>query len=153
MGKRESLQGKNEPKKIHQLSLSINDPPTAVPQDDEYERRLQMLKTFRSTPKEEEEINLLISNLKVLFEQRPVWLKHSLAAELVSRGVKYNSDFALKKALACTSYLFKNGPWKFTYVRFGYDPRFDREKSMIWQTFNVGIGNKNFLGDNRQNEE
>lgn len=25
------------------------------------------------------------------------------------------------------AYIFKNGPWKHSYVKFGYDPRLDRE--------------------------
>ena len=137
-----------EPKKINQLSLSISDPPAAVPQIDEYERRLEHLRSFRSGAKEEEEVNNLVANLKTIFEVRPVWLKHRLIAELSDRGVKFNSEFSLKKALAAISYLWKNGPWKFTYVRFGYDPRLHRE-SLVYQTFNVGIWNRNFLADQR----
>ena len=128
------------------MSLSVNDPPAAIPQIDEYERRLSLLKSFRSSVKEEEEICNLVSNLKSIFELRPVWLKHRLAAELAGRGVKYNSEFALKKALAVITYLWKNGPWKFTYVRFGYDPRLHKD-SLVYQTFNVGIWNRNFLAD------
>jgi len=142
LGKREIKESKNEPKKIHQISVSITDP--NVPDADEENNRKELLRTFKSTQKEEEDLQNLIAHLKLLFNLRPVWLKSSIEAELSTRGVKYSSDFTLKKALAVVSYLFKNGPWKFTYVRFGYDPRHDKA-ALDYQTFNIGIGNSFFM--------
>lgn len=122
---------------------------TTVPGVEEESVRLSILKTMKVTQREEEEMEQLLTHLRLLLEQKPVWIKSSIEAEFVAKGIKYSSDFALKKALATLTYLFKNGAWKFTYIKFGYDPRKDK-KSFIYQTFNVGIGNRNFLTDIKQ---
>ncbi len=120
----------------------------AIPDEDEEANRIQMIKSFRLSEKEEKEIMNLINHIKSLFQTRPVWLKSNLEAELAHRDIKYPSDFSLKKALAATSYLIKNGPWKFTYARFGYDPRKFKE-AIEYQSFNVGIRNRNFMSESR----
>ena len=79
-----------------------------------------------------------------MFKERPVWTLNAIQNRLESAKVEYGSSFSLKKTLSDFTYLFKNGPWKFTYVRFGYDPRKDK-KSLFYQTFNLGIKNSNFL--------
>ena len=119
-----------------------------IPDEDEEANRIQMIKSFRLSEKEEKEIMNLINHIKSLFQTRPVWLKSNLEAELAHRDIKYPSDFSLKKALAATSYLIKNGPWKFTYARFGYDPRKFKE-AIEYQSFNVGIRNRNFMSESR----
>ena len=119
-----------------------------IPNEDEEEHRIQMIKSFRLSDKEEKEIMGLITHIKSLFQLRPVWLKSSLEAELALRDVKYPSDFSLKKALAATSYLIKNGPWKFTYARFGFDPRKSKD-AIEFQSFNVGIRNRHFMSESR----
>lgn len=120
-----------------------------VPGTEEEASRIGILKSMKTSAREEEEMDQLLSNLKLLLAQKPVWIKTSIEVEFANKGIKYSSDFALKKALATLTYLFKNGPWKFTYIKFGYDPRKDK-KSFIYQTFNVGIGNRNFLSDIKQ---
>lgn len=135
---------KVEHKKIVQISLAMTDP--KIPGPEEEASRIAVLKSMKSTLKEEEEMEMLLKNIRALLAQKPTWVKASIEVELQNKGVKYSSDFTLKKALSTLTYLFKNGPWKFTYIRFGYDPRTDK-KSFAYQTFNVGIGNKNFLND------
>lgn len=120
-----------------------------VPGLEEEAAKIQIMKSMKVTAKEEEEMDQLLTQLRFLFDLKPVWIKTSLETELLSKGIKYSSDFTLKKALGILTYLFKNGPWKFTYIKFGYDPRKDK-KSFIYQTFNVGIGNRNFLIDVKQ---
>jgi RNA polymerase III transcription factor (TF)IIIC subunit HTH domain len=134
-----------EPKKVSQMSLSMSDP--KVPTD-ENRLRLLALQSAKTSPKEEQEMVILLAHIQEMLSQKPVWLKTSIESELLSKGIKYSSDFTLKKALSALTYLFKNGPWKFTYVKFGYDPRKQRQ-SYIYQTFNVGVGNSNFLGDTK----
>lgn len=40
------------------------------------------------------------------------------------------------------AYLYKRGPWKHCYVKFGYDPRID-PKAAMYQTFEIGTGESN----------
>lgn len=146
-GKREFSGGSaNERKKIHQLSLSMSD--QIVPGSEVLEGRVSALKGIKSYSREEEEMETLVTHIQELLNKKPVWLKTSLETELAAKGIKYSSDFTLKKALAALTYLFKNGPWKFTYIKFGYDPRKNKQ-SFAYQTFNVGIGNRNFLADTK----
>jgi RNA polymerase III transcription factor (TF)IIIC subunit HTH domain len=133
---------KPEAKKISLISLKITD--KIVPTIDEQTQRLAVLRSLKTNAKDDEDTEQLLQVVQSLFKQKPVWLKQSIEWELSQRGITYPSDFTLKKILACVSYLFKNGPWKFTYVRLGYDPRKHKE-SLVYQAFNVGIGNRNFL--------
>jgi len=82
--------------------------------------------------------------IKSLLAERPVWTLQAVQERASGDKFDYGSVFALKKALCEQTYLFKNGPWKFTYVRFGYDPRRDKG-ALFYQTFNIGIMNSNFL--------
>lgn len=145
-GKREITGSSYEPKKINQISLSMSD--HIVPGEEVLEERLAALKAIKSSSKEEEEMGILVTHIRELLIKKPVWLKTSIEFELGVKGVRYSSDFSLKKALATLTYLFKNGPWKFTYIRFGYDPRKNKQ-SFSYQTFNVGVGNRNFLADTK----
>ena len=120
-----------------------------VPGTEEEGLRVSIIRSMKMTQREEEEMEDLLNQLRILLEQRPVWIKSSIETEFSTKGIKYSSDFTLKKALSTLTYLFKNGPWKFTYIKFGYDPRKDK-KSFIHQTFNVGMGNRNFLMDTKQ---
>lgn len=144
LGKRE-VETTAEPKKITQVSLSVSD--QRVPTD-ENQSKLFALQSMKSLGREDQEMSQLLSCIQELLSQKPVWLKTSIESELQAKGIKYSSDFTLKKALSALTYLFKNGPWKFTYIKFGYDPRKQRQ-SYIYQTFNVGVGNRNFLGDTK----
>lgn len=166
LGKRQPTGSREKPKQVNMLAFSFptkksaadagsnraaeepGDPLNFIPNEDEEANRIQMIKSFRLSEKEEKEIMNLINHIKSLFLIRPVWLKSNLEAELAHRDVKYPSDFSLKKALAATSYLIKNGPWKFTYARFGYDPRKSKE-AVEYQSFNVGIRNRNFMSESR----
>ena len=103
-----------------------------------------MLRSLKTSTKDDEDTEQLLEVVQGLFQKKPVWLKQSIEWELVQQGITYPSDFTLKKVLACVSYLFRNGPWKFTYVKLGYDPRRQKD-SLVYQAFNVGIGNRNFL--------
>jgi len=42
------------------------------------------------------------------------------------------------RILSYLAYSFKDGPWKHTYVRFGYDPRAE-PTSFIYQVIDVGV--------------
>ena len=119
-----------------------------IPQQEEEEKRIEMLKSSKLNEKEDKDMMNLINNLKSIFDIRPIWLKSNIEVELASRGIKYPSDFSLKKALATVSYLIRNGPWKFTYAKFGYDPRKHKE-AIEFQSFNIGIRNKNFMAESK----
>ncbi|KAG2013884.1 hypothetical protein CC2G_010749 [Coprinopsis cinerea AmutBmut pab1-1] len=65
----------------------------------------------------------LLERLNELFETRPIWTRMSLFNQftpLESREI-LNSKVILP--LVC--YVFQDGPWRDTLVKFGYDPRAD----------------------------
>jgi len=82
--------------------------------------------------KEREEFQFL----KKCFAERPVWLKNSLMRESTGK-IKFESFHIFKKSLSFTAYSFKDGPWKHTYVRFGYDPR-GETTALQYQVIDVG---------------
>lgn len=68
-----------------------------------------------------------------LFEERPVWVKHSLAETLLDRGVNVG-DRVLKRLLFLAAYYFSNGPFMRFWIRKGYDPRKDPESRIYQRT-------------------
>ncbi|XP_044266481.1 general transcription factor 3C polypeptide 5 [Tribolium madens] len=73
-----------------------------------------------------------IERVKQLFEERPIWTK---------AAIRYNtglSDEHSKIILPVVSYYFTNGPWRISWVKFGYDPRKD-PKARIYQTLDYRI--------------
>ncbi|KFB39055.1 AGAP009321-PA-like protein [Anopheles sinensis] len=61
------------------------------------------------------------------FETRPIWTKHALRNEIQFQ-VRNNMMGVLLPAVA---FFYVNGPWRSTWVRFGYDPRKDFEARMF----------------------
>ena len=68
-----------------------------------------------------------------MFEEKPVWSRTALAAHLPS--VKLH---VISAALPVVAYYFVSGPWRSTWVRFGYDPRTD-PRAKIYQTLDVRV--------------
>ncbi|XP_057806849.1 uncharacterized protein LOC131021609 isoform X1 [Salvia miltiorrhiza] len=68
-----------------------------------------------------------------LFEERPVWVKYSLAEQLLDRGVNV-ADRVLKRLLFLAAYYFSNGPFMRFWIRKGYDPRKDPESRIYQRT-------------------
>lgn len=59
--------------------------------------------------------------LENLFKERPIWTKN---------GILYKTHFSadiLKVLLPAVAYYELSGPWRCTWIRFGYDPRKDPE--------------------------
>ncbi|XP_044754914.1 general transcription factor 3C polypeptide 5 [Coccinella septempunctata] len=59
--------------------------------------------------------------LEKLFHERPIWTKN---------GLRFNSHLSndlLKVLLPAVAYYELSGPWRCTWIRFGYDPRKDPE--------------------------
>ncbi|KZT13135.1 uncharacterized protein LAESUDRAFT_754139 [Laetiporus sulphureus 93-53] len=67
----------------------------------------------------------LLKRLQQLFEQRPIWTRAAIYNQFLPFEVReiINSKFLLP----LVSYVFQDGPWRDTQIRFGYDPREDRE--------------------------
>lgn len=67
-----------------------------------------------------------------MFEERPIWTK---------AAIRYNTgltDEHSKIILPVVAYYFPNGPWRISWVKFGYDPRKD-PKARIYQTLDYRI--------------
>lgn len=59
--------------------------------------------------------------VRALFQRRPLWSKNALHA------ITKISPERLKFILPTLAYYFTTGPWRNQWVRFGYDPRKERE--------------------------
>ncbi|CAF0718764.1 unnamed protein product [Adineta steineri] len=68
----------------------------------------------------------IITHLRRLFDQRPVWTRNSLLYHLKI------TEVILKRIIHHVAYFFCNGPWNRCWVKYGYDPRSDT-KSKIYQ--------------------
>ncbi|KAI3637865.1 hypothetical protein MIR68_004514 [Amoeboaphelidium protococcarum] len=67
----------------------------------------------------------LMSTVQSLFDKtRPLWLFYQLHGE-VKKTLPNVSAETLKNAVGQIAYRFKNGPWRFCWAQFGYDPRLD----------------------------
>ncbi|KAF3927707.1 hypothetical protein ABW21_db0204766 [Orbilia brochopaga] len=63
-----------------------------------------------------------IRTLEELFLQRPIWTRRGLMNSIPSTMWKI-----LKFAYPHVAYYWRSGPWRDTYVKFGVDPRSDKE--------------------------
>jgi general transcription factor 3C polypeptide 5 (transcription factor C subunit 1) len=73
-----------------------------------------------------------IERVRQLFEERPIWTK---------AAIRYNTgltDEHTKIILPVVAYYFINGPWRISWVKFGYDPRKD-PTARIYQTLDYRI--------------
>ncbi|KAA8550144.1 hypothetical protein F0562_001840 [Nyssa sinensis] len=72
-----------------------------------------------------------------LFDERPIWIKDSLAERLLDKGLKFG-DLMLRRLLFRTAYYFSNGPFLRFWIKKGYDPRKDLE-SRIYQRIDFRV--------------
>uniref|UniRef100_A0A5B7B3E5 General transcription factor 3C polypeptide 5-like n=1 Tax=Davidia involucrata TaxID=16924 RepID=A0A5B7B3E5_DAVIN len=72
-----------------------------------------------------------------LFDERPIWIKDSLAERLLDKGLKFG-DLMLRRLLFRTAYYFSNGPFLRFWIKKGYDPRKDPE-SRIYQRIDFRV--------------
>jgi len=75
-----------------------------------------------------------------MFDEKPVWSRSALAAYLSSSLPMH----VLSAALPALAYFFNSGPWRSTWVRFGYDPRTDPH-AKIYQTLDVRVPRNKFF--------
>lgn len=68
-----------------------------------------------------------------LFDERPIWLKESLAEHLIDRGLNVGGN-VLKRLLFIAAYYFSNGPFLRFWIKKGYDPRKDPESRIYQKT-------------------
>jgi general transcription factor 3C polypeptide 5 (transcription factor C subunit 1) len=71
----------------------------------------------------------VISAIQSLLQSKPVWQRSSLETAV---GTHQISSWRFSHLVRKCAYLFLDGPWRNTYIRFGYDPRTDPE-SRVWQ--------------------
>ncbi|CAA0819999.1 Transcription factor IIIC- subunit 5 [Striga hermonthica] len=68
-----------------------------------------------------------------MFDERPIWTKHSLAEQLLDRGISVVNK-VLRRLLFIAAYYFSNGPYLRFWIRKGYDPRKDPESRIYQRT-------------------
>lgn len=67
------------------------------------------------------EIADIIVKLEKIFADRPIWTRRGVTNMLGQTTNFHNIKFALPYV----SYMWRSGPWRDCYVRFGLDPRSD----------------------------
>uniref|UniRef100_A0A8H8CKA2 Transcription factor IIIC subunit 5 HTH domain-containing protein n=1 Tax=Psilocybe cubensis TaxID=181762 RepID=A0A8H8CKA2_PSICU len=65
----------------------------------------------------------ILKRLEALFEERPVWTRMSLFNQFSAAEARDILNSKILLPLCC--YVFQDGPWRDTLVRFSYDPRKD----------------------------
>ncbi|VDC06134.1 unnamed protein product [Peniophora sp. CBMAI 1063] len=63
----------------------------------------------------------LLKRLEELFAQRPVWTRTALFNQFTAAEARDIHNSKVLLPLSC--YVFQDGPWRDTLLRFGYDPR------------------------------
>ncbi|XP_024024632.1 general transcription factor 3C polypeptide 5 isoform X2 [Morus notabilis] len=80
------------------------------------------------------ELQMAVSKL---FDERPIWIKHSVNERLVDKG--YNVvDHMLRRLLSRVAYYFSSGPFLRFWIKKGYDPRKDPD-SRIYQRIDFRV--------------
>ncbi|GBC00423.1 hypothetical protein RclHR1_03850021 [Rhizophagus clarus] len=71
-------------------------------------------------------ISITISNKcpKKLFEERPIWTRLAL-----ENNLPLNDKRNIKRLLPLVAYLMSNGPWRDCWIRYGYDPRLNKNNA------------------------
>ncbi|ODM99568.1 General transcription factor 3C polypeptide 5 [Orchesella cincta] len=90
----------------------------------------------------------LIENVRVKFEERPIWSKVALAF------VTKISPLTLKFIIPSFAYFAANGPWRNTWIKFGVDPR-KVPSNVVYQSvdFRVPFIYRKFLEEVPKNPE
>eukprot|EP00927_Polykrikos_kofoidii_P041538 TRINITY_DN35418_c0_g1_i1.p1 TRINITY_DN35418_c0_g1~~TRINITY_DN35418_c0_g1_i1.p1 ORF type:complete len:602 (+),score=111.13 TRINITY_DN35418_c0_g1_i1:175-1980(+) len=65
----------------------------------------------------------LVSALRVLFQERPMWLRSPLEEELPPRVRSTANISSMQRCLLVVAYFWSDGPFRGTYARLGWDPR------------------------------
>lgn len=99
--------------------------------DDDREKLPDMLPDMPKLMTRESKV---LEKLFDAFEERPLWLELPLSARLPA-SVTVGSDI-LKRLLPYVCYRWKDGPWKNTYCRLGFDPREEEADSKWLQVIN-----------------
>lgn len=77
-------------------------------------------------------------SLSKLFEEKPVWRRSALESRLAADYDIKMPSWRLGAIIRRQGYFFLDGPWRSTYVKFGYDPRKDPE-ARRWQMIDLRL--------------
>ncbi|ETW84234.1 hypothetical protein HETIRDRAFT_123874 [Heterobasidion irregulare TC 32-1] len=66
----------------------------------------------------------LLKDLEKLFKERPIWTRAALLNQFTPAQAREIHNSKVLLPLSC--YVFQDGPWRDTLVRFGYEPREDK---------------------------
>ncbi|KAG7097162.1 hypothetical protein E1B28_004539 [Marasmius oreades] len=67
----------------------------------------------------------IVKKIEFLFKDRPIWTRMSLFNQITPAMAREVHNSKIILPLVC--YVFQDGPWRDTLVRFSYDPRRDPE--------------------------
>jgi len=94
--------------------------------------------TTISVPKEPQEqlspseapiLEELLTEMRIAFEERPIWTRRALGNRVGQRENSYN----FRRAMSYVGYQFRGGPWRDGVIKYGVDPRTDTQYR-IYQT-------------------
>lgn len=72
-----------------------------------------------------------IAHMKSLFEKRPIWTRTALV-----NSMPPDYRHITKRVMPLHGYVATSGPWRGTWVKYGYDPREDPE-ARLYQIIDV----------------
>ncbi|GES74257.1 hypothetical protein RCL_jg4637.t1 [Rhizophagus clarus] len=78
----------------------------------------ESLKNIEQMPQES------IDRIRKLFEERPIWTRLAL-----ENNLPLNDKRNIKRLLPLVAYLMSNGPWRDCWIRYGYDPRLNKNNA------------------------
>lgn len=70
-----------------------------------------------------------IDQMKRLFNEKPVWTKIALLSRFSAEDRAKQAFF--RKTLPAIAFSYTSGPWRWGWVRYGYDPRVDPESRFL----------------------
>nr|XP_018900534.1 PREDICTED: general transcription factor 3C polypeptide 5 [Bemisia tabaci]XP_018900535.1 PREDICTED: general transcription factor 3C polypeptide 5 [Bemisia tabaci]XP_018900536.1 PREDICTED: general transcription factor 3C polypeptide 5 [Bemisia tabaci] len=81
-----------------------------------------------------------IQALKKIFEDRPIWSRGA-----IMQTTQFNEN-TMKRIIHYVAYFYCDGPWRCTWVRFGYDPKKDSSNRiyqiLTYRSVRTGLDNK-----------
>ncbi|KAH9998354.1 RNA polymerase III transcription factor IIIC subunit-domain-containing protein [Russula vinacea] len=94
----------------------------------------------------------LVQRLEELFRTRPIWTRAALLNQFTPAQAREIQNSKVLLPLTC--YVFGDGPWRDTMVRFGFDPRQDPQarfyQKLYFRNLNHPIGRASVVSRRRE---
>lgn len=92
------------------------------------EKPLQMVEEARKTTN-----GALVRKVAAIFEERPVWTRQAVYNQVTAAEEREINNS--KVILPLCAWIFSDGPWRDTFIRFGYDPRKNKDARLYQRLY------------------